>query len=651
METSSRRKACDTCFKKKIKCDMLKPTCSNCLLYNVPCSTTTIRRRTAPANPSQKSQNQVRTNENSIRDGDSIEARLARIEAKLDNLGDASAGMTLNQILRTESSQDEEYSGASAESTPVALSSDASRRHDEYAIPPLTEILPIIEDYFRHWNSAWPLFNQHCFMKMLSDFYSNPASRSKVAWAAINVVLAMGYRIRTVEGEIAFKFNDEKVKRCIDNAQMVLDELVTREEDTLGIQIILGLVLLSQISPDQKPSSVLIGPAMRLAHSLELHMKSALVDYPPDIARQRSTLFWLCYILDKDISLRTKTPSIQLDSDVDLELPKDDWQGCYLQSTDGRSQFNYLRARVQLAHLEGKIYDELYSNRSMKLPLEARTERVLYLNKLLIQWRQTIPTSLQLEHITESLERAPLAHMIILYHTYFVCLAMVNGVYSINSPWFQALGGYCAAALINFDRHSTWMRRQQPPLPDGWATCVDASRGCLKILARPSYSGCNMWLSSCAYYSALLVLLANLLYFPLHELADYDRKLATDTMGSMEKLLDHTGSNAYRQLHTVLVGLKQAGDHMAEGNGGFGGPHELPAPMAPADYAPYPSSQIGVFENSSDQISASQFQLSVGDTAWLDSSTFDSFDINIGGISFDNGGGHGSTFMEEFGLY
>lgn len=36
--------ACDLCFHKKIKCDMLKPTCSNCRVYNSQCRTTSVRK-------------------------------------------------------------------------------------------------------------------------------------------------------------------------------------------------------------------------------------------------------------------------------------------------------------------------------------------------------------------------------------------------------------------------------------------------------------------------------------------------------------------------------------------------------------------------------------------------------------------------------
>lgn len=46
--------ACDLCFLKKIKCDMLKPACSNCLLYKSECRTTTVRRRVIPTKERQQ---------------------------------------------------------------------------------------------------------------------------------------------------------------------------------------------------------------------------------------------------------------------------------------------------------------------------------------------------------------------------------------------------------------------------------------------------------------------------------------------------------------------------------------------------------------------------------------------------------------------
>lgn len=220
---------------------MLKPTCSNCSLYKVPCSTTIVRRRPAPAPVPPKETSAM----SSARDGNNLEARLARIEAKLDRIGNPSADIASGLLLAGASGQAGGSATSSFEAPSNLTMSCRMEPHGVYTIPALTEILPVIDDYFRDFNSALPLFRQSQFTEMLYDFYSEreQTKKSRAVWAAINVVLALGYRIRIVEtDDIAVGFDDKKVKKCIDSAQRELDELVTREEDTLGIQVLLGLV-------------------------------------------------------------------------------------------------------------------------------------------------------------------------------------------------------------------------------------------------------------------------------------------------------------------------------------------------------------------------------------------------------------------------
>ncbi|KAI2466665.1 hypothetical protein F4781DRAFT_345893 [Annulohypoxylon bovei var. microspora] len=604
---------------------MLKPACSNCLLYKVPCSTTILRRRTAPF-PLKQTQTA-----NPTADDDSLEARLARIEAKLDRLGDSSPSATADELLGSGSS----LVGKSTVPSIVGPSSpDALVHREDYNVPPLTEVLPVIEDYFRDFNPALPLFDHMHFMQMLYGFYSGQeeARKSRAIWAAVNVVLAIGYRIRASQAEdIIIGFDDKKVKKCIDNAQRELDELVTREEDTLGIQVLLGLVILFQTNSDQKPASVLISTAVRLAHRLQLHVKSSLSDYTPEMAGHRSNIFWICYSLDKDISLRSKIPSVQNDEDVDLELPGTESgdDGNYLSSIDGHTQLNFLRSRVQLAYLEGKVYDDLLSNRSTKLSPEARQVRVAHIFRLLDQWLQTIPTPLRLEHITKTVSKAPLTHMILLYHTYLMCSTTLNGLYSLASPWVKSISGFAAAALRNFDFQAhICMRHQQPLLPYFWDTCVTTSRGCFQILNSKTYSGCSFWLSGCAYFSAFVVLLTNIIYFPLHELVDYDRRLTLDTIGRIEKLLSYTGSEAFQKLHVIVVALGKAADHAVQRAKAQAATYE----PTPSVAQPYCSSFSSSFGELPDELS----QNLVPEWNWPQASTFDGSGSGFVGFDFND---------------
>ncbi|KAI1372878.1 hypothetical protein F4677DRAFT_448912 [Hypoxylon crocopeplum] len=637
METSSRRKACDTCFKKKIKCDMLKPACSNCLLYKVPCSTTVIRRRAAPP-PAKEA---IPTS--AAVDGGGLEARLARIEAKLDRLGAPRTAVATAQLLSRASSQAGESAVSSIDAPLCSPRPNTVTISEDFNISSLTELWSVIDDYFRDFNSALPLFHQHSFMQMAHEYFSEPeqSKRSRAAWAAINVVLALGYRIRSVDTDnIIRRFGDGTVKKCIDNAQNELDELVTREEDTLGIQVLLGLVVLFQTNMDQKPASVLISTAVRLAHRLQLHVKSSSSKYPPDIARHRCNIFWLCYSLDKDISLRARIPSIQNDEDVDLDLPGtepgDD--GSYLQSIDGCSQLDYLRTRVQLAYVEGKVYDYLLSNRSAKLSLEARQERAAYLSKLLDQWLQSIPSSLQLESITTTLGKAPLTHMIVLYHTYLMCSTMVNGLYSLEAPWMKFIGSFSAADFHDMDHRAHAYMMSQPAVSSNtWTACVGVSRGSLKILNNESYSGCNLWLTGCAYVSAYIVLLANMLYFPSHHLVDYDRQLTSSTMGKMKQLLEHTGSETFMKLHVILISLEKSAGYAVDRAKRFA---ETYGPTPPVtthpQYASYPSAQFEGLPDDFLRNLVRQPEDPAAESTWQHAPNLDASGVDLAGFDFSN---------------
>lgn len=626
---------------------MLRPACSNCLLYDVRCSTTTVRRRTAPAVATPAETPRA----SSAMDSDSLEARLARIEAKLDKLGDIGDATPQYQPLDCTPGQDKGVTVSSTNPPPAQPGTDILEPHQDHSIPPLTEILPVVEDYFRDFNFALPLFRQQEFMRMLYDFYleREKPKRLGASWAAINVVLAIGYRMRTIEtNDVAIGFDDRKVKKCIDNAQKELDELVTREEDTLGIQVVLGLAILFQTNTDQKPASVLIGTAVRLAHRLQLHVKSSVSSFPPEVTRHRSNIFWLCYSLDKDVSLRGRIPSIQNDEDVDLDLPRTELgdEDMCLRSIDGCSQFNYLRARVQLAYVEGKVYDYLLSNRSTKLSREAREERISHLSRLLDQWLQAMPAPFRLGIITQTLEKAPLTHVVFLYHTYLMCLTTVLGLYSFEAPWIKSINKSSSEVLRNFDSHAQiCMRNHHPELSHSWATCVSISRDCLKILDTESYSGCNLWLSSCAYFSAFIVLLANIVYFPSDELVDYDRRLTSRTMGRMEKLLAYTKSAAFQKLHIVLAGLEQAADFAASRAKPIAQAHEPMSPGIQPQYTSYsPATPFGAFSDYINQVPA---EMPTPNSAWLSASALEASGVDLTGFDF-NEQLSSPAFMREF---
>lgn len=317
---------------------MLKPVCSNCVLYQSECRTSIIRRKPNPAKAKQAArvqreeeygnlQSQIGHETNMSRNGrvESLESRLARIEAQLQQVLDAARDARQPAPIANSSSpqsnlnaDQDAHDGTSPSDKalysqlqlddaavsdwrfdPLDPSIYDGPQPESLSLPPMEEVIPIVDHFFVTHNTVIPLFHQPTFMKMLNGWYHHQSSRDKATWAAIQIVLALGYR--TPQGTVveAPPLHIQKANQCLKNAQSVVSDLVTREEDLLGVQILLGIVLLFQNSRDPKPASVIIGTAVRLAHRLQLHSNEATRFYNPEEVEQRSRVFWIAYTLDK----------------------------------------------------------------------------------------------------------------------------------------------------------------------------------------------------------------------------------------------------------------------------------------------------------------------------------------------------------------
>ncbi|KAF5536106.1 transcriptional regulator, partial [Fusarium napiforme] len=506
-----------------------------------------------------------------------LEARLARIEEQLQ--------IVLNAAKDAQTARQDDQSSPS-DSTESVLNNSAN--FEEMAkrgfvwkfdpvnpavyqgpqpnildLPPLDEILPIVDHYFTTFNGVIPLFQQPEFMKLLSTWYKQPETRDRASWAAIQTVLAIGYRTPQLSLRDSQSVHIEKADQCLRNAQTVVSELVTRDEDLLGVQILLGIVMLFQNSRDPKPASVLIGTAVRLAHRLKLHSQEAVMQFPAAEAEQRSRVFWIAYTLDKDICLRAQTPSCQFDEDIDISLPAlapPDSVGL-IWTQNGQVHFNYHRRRVELAYIQGKVYDLLYSNRSSKVTAQERQRRVTRLQSMLDQWYERIPNVFHIEHVAATVGPSQLVQMTKMHHAFLLTEVMIHGIYSHNAEWVKRISSFSRATITSvgnlenrgFDGAGK-CQDQAPPLPEGWNHCVDVSRGCMKLFQEATPTEC---LICCSHFSALIVLLANMILNPGHNSIHIDQHLSVKALDLFDKLLKIIDDEAFRALRSVVGELSQ----------------------------------------------------------------------------------------------
>lgn len=422
----------------------------------------------------------------------------------------------------------------------------SEEREEERILPPLSDILPIVDEYFSSTNRLLPLFDQTKFMQMLRGWYSTPDQRGSATWAAINVVLALGLLLQPhidAGGGLT-------VATLIKNAQSVLDDIVTREEDILSAQIVLGLCILFQELADPQPASVLVATAVTLVQRLRLNSRSGQENLSQADVRQRDRLFWIAYVLDKSISLRAQQPPLLSHAWTDIDLPEvDPIDGAgVLYSLQGTSKINFFRLRVQLGIIQGKVYDWLYSVTADKLLSAAKEQVVQSIECTLHQWEESLPREFMTDSILESAPPGAVQHLASLHWTYLHASAMIHRAHSHNQKWIQII--FQRSAIVIDEPIRCAITSPQPSLPGSWSKLVSFSRACMKLWdSMPIYNESLIWSTLCGRITGLLLLIVNNLTEPHHEMLVADQRLVEAAIQSLAPIAAKLRNRQFQQVY------------------------------------------------------------------------------------------------------
>jgi hypothetical protein len=269
------------------------------------------------------------------------------------------------------------------------------------------------------------------------------------------------------------------VADCLRKAQSVVSDLITSEAELAGVQIVLGLVVLFIGTPNPRPSSVLIATAIQLVHAMMLHRREGYDGLTSKEALQRKRVFWMAYILDRDISLRTQQPPIQHDLEIDMDLP------CELTDLDGagiittawsNERFNFFRSRVQLARIQGEVYDCLYSVSAQQMAPEDTSIRGRQLRQTIKEWQLMIPPDFSAEVLSHDSSTVLPQYFCQLYSPYVSCLGQLCRATSMDVPWMDALLSHARKITIG-DLSA------RPKVPEGWDILVSGSRSLMTLFA------------------------------------------------------------------------------------------------------------------------------------------------------------------------
>lgn len=314
---------------------------------------------------------------------------------------------------------------------------------------------------------------------MLAEQYSNHISQDLVAWAAINVVLALSQVYRATDKQLAGSFDSET---CTKNAKSVLDSIITRDQDLIGLQVLLGLVMLLQGTPRPTLASAFLATAVKLMHRLRIHEKQNGQYFDNEMAVQRDRLFWITYILDRDISMRLQEPYMHHNNHTDIDIPISSvGNGMFELLSDKRDKvsIDFFRTRVQLSRIQGEIYDSMFSVQAEKVPASEQQISSRQLIHTLEGWIRAIPAELQPDRLLGASPGFAARQFMMMYFTYFSCFFMAHRVCSHDAEWISRLVDYSQRYTVGY--LETASNSSQFLLPPSWLEIVGKARACMKL--------------------------------------------------------------------------------------------------------------------------------------------------------------------------
>ena len=114
------------------------------------------------------------------------------------------------------------------------------------------------------------------------------------------------------------------------------------------------------------------------SHSLSLETRRTL---------HLRDVFWICYVVDKEITFRTGRPPIINDTACDLTFPEYYWQQIQ-QDFQGAPR---LPGDLRLTLIKSKAYDKLYSPNALRKADAEILKDIRELDEMLENWRLSLP--------------------------------------------------------------------------------------------------------------------------------------------------------------------------------------------------------------------------------------------------------------------
>ncbi|CAG8927002.1 unnamed protein product [Penicillium salamii] len=515
------RSACDLCRHRKIRCDRNQPACENCHIAALPCtfSKPLSQHRKSTRQELADTKARVRELETILRGlkqshkGLGIPSPRAPSPGPLSPLSVASSSASLATVSYLPDTRDFDTALAAFQwhiSFCGLGSALSSQRASFYSLIEQQTGRTFNVDVFAHevtqsfkaaqlkstkkvvgikWpNSAlvqrcleyfdknglysiFPIVDVEAMQILLNaNILDQPANMTRVANRACLVAFA-AMITQIHRHEAAFSGTDPDA--YAQAALTLLPEMLLETPDLRTLEAV--TILMLYITPLGRPQAgeMLLGVAVQLVYNLGANK----IQTPHEIHRtdQRSqhlrAMFWHCYAIDKEFSIRKSQPPLINDDDCDLDLPT-----TYARNTSERhfymkplsSKELLFPSDLRFSLLKSRIFRLLYSVHGQALPEARRLQHIRELDQELSDLKEGYPVSCRPDVFAT--ESAP---------DYLFHDLSIRGV-NIHLEYYYCLGKiHGASSSCRITSPQNWS-----PLPSSAELCFEAARSSLIYISR-----------------------------------------------------------------------------------------------------------------------------------------------------------------------
>lgn len=218
-----------------------------------------------------------------------------------------------------------------------------------------------------------------------------------------------------------------------------------------------------QVVPDPQPSYVLAGAAIRMSHTLGLHRNLDAFGMDAAEKKLRQNVFWVAYVMETGMSLRSGRPPAMSVQDIAVALP---------QTTS--TEFDQFRCIAKLSLLESRVYSELYSAKAATRSGLERLKSIGRLDAELTRWRDAIPLGYRPESEIVCLKHQ-FTPVVMMHFGYYNCLGAIHRASIHHRSWTSVPGKESSSEVHDGENLN-------PRVYLSSALCLEAARNVVGLL-------------------------------------------------------------------------------------------------------------------------------------------------------------------------